>query len=123
MSAKGGDLLNRTVDNYFRRGNREELNLGATRESDGSDADADRTPKEDRMDIDESTSTGRATRGKLAQLHDFAGGKVDQNLGIDFIFQDCGNSRRKEFSSSPMSLQHGRVDRSVPTLTLRRLHP
>ncbi len=70
MSAKGGDLLNRTVANYFRRGNREELNLGATRESDGSVSDADRTPKEERMDVDESTSIGRATRGKLAQLHD-----------------------------------------------------
>ncbi|KAF2452788.1 hypothetical protein BDY21DRAFT_357932 [Lineolata rhizophorae] len=66
VSAKGGDLLNRTLDNFQRPVNRETGNLANgldnKDESDGSDDDAERTPKEDKMDMDEPTSTGRVTR-------------------------------------------------------------
>ncbi|KAF2116266.1 hypothetical protein BDV96DRAFT_544953 [Lophiotrema nucula] len=63
LSAKGGDLLNRTVENYFRPGSREADRLRGE-DSDESDDDGDvkKTPKEDRMDLDEPGSTGRATR-------------------------------------------------------------
>jgi chromatin structure-remodeling complex subunit RSC9 len=59
VSAKGGNLLNRTVENYFRPGSRE-----AERLRTDSDGDTKRTPKEDKMDVDEPGSTGRVTRGK-----------------------------------------------------------
>jgi chromatin structure-remodeling complex subunit RSC9 len=62
ITAKGGDLLNRTTENFY-RGSRETERL-RTGDSDDSDEDADvkRTPNADRMDMDEPGSTGRATR-------------------------------------------------------------
>jgi chromatin structure-remodeling complex subunit RSC9 len=62
ITAKGGDLLNRTVENFY-RGSRETERL-RTGDSDDSEEDGDvkKTPKEDRMDVDEPGSTGRATR-------------------------------------------------------------
>src|SRR5690242_2967594 len=62
ITAKGGDLLNRTVENFY-RGSREAERL-RTGDSDDSDEDADvkKTPNADRMDVDEPGSTGRATR-------------------------------------------------------------
>ena len=62
ITAKGGDLLNRTLENFY-RGSREAERLRAG-DSDDSDEDGDvkRTPNADRMDVDEPGSTGRATR-------------------------------------------------------------
>lgn len=75
MTAKGGDLLNRTRENYFRPANREAERLRTgdedSEESD-EEGDAKRTPREDKMDVDEPGSTGRVTRGKLAPLPDLA---------------------------------------------------
>lgn len=71
VSAKGGDLLNRTVENYFRPVSREAESLanGQDKDSDDSDQDTHKTPKEDKMDIDEPGSTGgRVTRGETS-LH------------------------------------------------------
>lgn len=55
-------MLNRTVENFY-RGSREteRLRNGDSDDSD-EDGDAKKTPKEDRMDLDEPGSTGRATR-------------------------------------------------------------
>ncbi|KAF2020868.1 hypothetical protein BU24DRAFT_416536 [Aaosphaeria arxii CBS 175.79] len=69
VSAKGGDLLTRTVENYFRPANRETERL-RTGEDDSDDSDdsgaRSKTPKEDKkedkMDVDEPGSTGRVTR-------------------------------------------------------------
>lgn len=65
MSAKGGDLLNRTVDNFFPPGSREAERL-RNGEDDSEDEDEDgdvkRTPRDDRMDVDEPGSLGRSTR-------------------------------------------------------------
>jgi hypothetical protein len=69
VSAKGGDLLNRTVENYFRPVSREAESLanGQDKDSDDSDQDTHKTPKEDKMDIDEPGSTGgRITRGETS---------------------------------------------------------
>jgi hypothetical protein len=69
VSAKGGDLLNRTVENYFRPVSREAESLanGQDKDSDDSDQDTHKTPKEDKMDIDEPGSTGgRITRGEAS---------------------------------------------------------
>lgn len=66
VSAKGGDLLNRTVENYFRPASREAERLrNGEDDSEESDEDGDskRTPKEDKMDVDEPSS-GRVTRGQ-----------------------------------------------------------
>ncbi|UPX15420.1 Chromatin structure-remodeling complex protein rsc9 [Ascochyta rabiei] len=62
ITAKGGDLLNRTVENFY-RGSRETERL-RNGDSDDSDEDGDvkKTPKDDKMDVDEPGSTGRATR-------------------------------------------------------------
>lgn len=65
MSAKGGDLLNRTVENYFRPISRETERLRTGEDdSDESDEEGDhkRTPREDKMDLDDPGSTGRVTR-------------------------------------------------------------
>lgn len=66
VSAKGGDLLNRTVENYFRPASREAERLRGDEDSEESDEEGDnkRTPKEDKMDVDEPGSVGRATRCK-----------------------------------------------------------
>jgi chromatin structure-remodeling complex subunit RSC9 len=70
VSAKGGDLLTRTVDNFFPPPSRE---AGRLRNGDGdedseeeeSDGDVKRTPKDDKMEVDEPGSVGRSTRCML----------------------------------------------------------
>ncbi|KAI4642856.1 hypothetical protein J4E93_006925 [Alternaria ventricosa] len=61
VSAKGGDLLNRTVDNFFPTSNREAERLRGEEDSDSED-DVEKTPKDDKMDVDEPGSLGRSTR-------------------------------------------------------------
>jgi chromatin structure-remodeling complex subunit RSC9 len=63
LTAKGGDLLNRTVENYARQTSREAMKLANGQDSDDSENE-ESTPKEDKMDVDEPTSSsGRLTRG------------------------------------------------------------
>lgn len=66
VSAKGGDLLSRTVENYFRPVSREAEKLGNGEDRDTDDSDQEhKTPREDKMDVDEPGSTGgRITRGQ-----------------------------------------------------------
>ncbi|KAH8730682.1 hypothetical protein GQ44DRAFT_605672 [Phaeosphaeriaceae sp. PMI808] len=65
VSAKGGDLLGRTVDNFFPSVNRETERL-RNGEDDSEDEDEDgeakKTPKDDKMDVDNPGSLGRSTR-------------------------------------------------------------
>ena len=59
LTAKGGNILTRTVDN-FQPPQRSNLQNG-----DDSDSDGVKTPKEDKMDVDEPGSgTARSTRGE-----------------------------------------------------------
>ena len=60
LTAKGGDILSRTVEN-FRPPQRSNLANG---DSD-SGGEGSKTPKDEKMDIDEPGSVGRSTRGKL----------------------------------------------------------
>ena len=62
LTAKGGDLLKRTVENFRPPSG----NHGNAQDSDGS-ADESRTPKEEKMDVDEPGSGGRTTRGRNHQ--------------------------------------------------------
>ncbi|KAK0654250.1 Chromatin structure-remodeling complex subunit rsc9 [Lasiodiplodia hormozganensis] len=65
VSAKGGDLLRRTKENFSASSNREldSLTNGHDKDSDESDDEAQKTPKEDKMDIDGPPgSSGRVTR-------------------------------------------------------------
>ncbi|KIW04192.1 uncharacterized protein PV09_04501 [Verruconis gallopava] len=63
ISARGGDLRTRTLENYTPRVPREQENLANGEKSDGSD-DETKTPKVDKMEIDDPGSqSGRATRG------------------------------------------------------------
>lgn len=67
LTAKGGDLLNRSMENYAPKVSREEQNLLNGKDSD-SEGD-DKTPKDDKMDVDELGNTpGRATRCKMTAV-------------------------------------------------------
>ena len=60
LTAKGGNILNRTVEN-FQAPNR---NANLLNGGDDSDSEGVSTPKDDKMDIDEPGSgAGRSTRG------------------------------------------------------------
>jgi len=61
VSAKGGDLLNRTVDNFFPPSSREAERLRGDEDSEDED-DVEKTPKDDKMDVDDPGSVGRSTR-------------------------------------------------------------
>jgi chromatin structure-remodeling complex subunit RSC9 len=64
LTAKGGDLLNRTLENFGYKANREESKLTNGEADEGSDTEQ-KTPREDKMDVDDlSTTPGRVTRGK-----------------------------------------------------------
>ena len=58
VTAKGGGLLGRTVENFRNSG----ASFGASQDSDVSGDEA-KTPKEEKMDVDEPGSGGRTTRG------------------------------------------------------------
>ena len=61
LTAKGGDLLSRTVETF--KGSTSRDSYGA-QDSDGSSGEEIRTPKDERMDIDDPGSgAGRSTRG------------------------------------------------------------
>ncbi|GAB7349327.1 hypothetical protein MBLNU459_g8464t1 [Dothideomycetes sp. NU459] len=61
-TAKGANVMGRTLDNYQPRGTRDEENLANGHSSDAEEQD--KTPKAERMDVDEPESaTGRSTRG------------------------------------------------------------
>jgi len=65
VSAKGGDLLNRTVENFFPHGSREAERLrNGEEDSDDDDEEGDikKTPRDDKMDVDDPGSLGRSTR-------------------------------------------------------------
>jgi chromatin structure-remodeling complex subunit RSC9 len=63
VSAKGGDLLSRTTENYLRPVSRETRLLNGEEDSEESDEDGEKgTPRADKMDIDEPGSLGRSTR-------------------------------------------------------------
>lgn len=64
VSAKGGDLLHRTLENFHRSNGRDEPTANGV-DHDGSEDDGQGTPRGDRMDIDEPGSGGaRAARGR-----------------------------------------------------------
>ncbi|KAI9818792.1 MAG: Chromatin structure-remodeling complex protein rsc9 [Pycnora praestabilis] len=64
VTARGADLLNRTLENYKIPGSRESGNLANGQDSDISGDEVTRTPKEEKMDIDDPGSGGgRVTRG------------------------------------------------------------
>jgi chromatin structure-remodeling complex subunit RSC9 len=61
VSAKGGDLLNRTKENFFPPTSRETERLRGEEDSEDED-DVEKTPKDDKMDVDDPGSIGRSTR-------------------------------------------------------------
>ena len=61
LTAKGGDTLGRTVENFQPPPSRGSFANG-TSDSEGEEA---KTPKEEKMDIDDPGSGGRVTRGHL----------------------------------------------------------
>ena len=77
LTAKGGDILSRTVEN-FRPPQRSSLVNGDS-ESGGEES---KTPKDEKMDIDEPGSVGRSTRGELVT-------KLVAQLIYKFISSSC----------------------------------
>ena len=63
ISAKGGDLLTRTLENFRPPQSRDYAGNG--NDSDGSGEEDRKTPKEEKMDLDEPGSGGRVTRGTI----------------------------------------------------------
>jgi hypothetical protein len=64
LTAKGGDLLNRTLENYHRRAHPREVDILANGAESETDDNEHTTPKADRMDLDDAPgSSGRVTRG------------------------------------------------------------
>lgn len=62
ITAKGGDLLHRTVENFKPPPARTSVANGA--DSEGSGGEESKTPKEERMEVDEPGSGGgRISRG------------------------------------------------------------
>ena len=60
LTAKGGDILNRTVENF----QPPQKGLNMTNGASDSDSDEVKTPKDEKMDIDDPNSGGgRTTRG------------------------------------------------------------
>ena len=80
VSAKGGGILHRTMENFSRQSaSREELGLGSQAQSlvhsvrserDGSEADRERTPKDEKMDVDEAP--GSAGGGRYSRCTSFS---------------------------------------------------
>ena len=67
MSAKGGELLTRTVENFRPPQSREQIVNG--NDSDGSGEEERGTPKEEKMDVDDPGSGGgRTSRGNSSFL-------------------------------------------------------
>lgn len=71
VSAKGGDLLTRTVENYLRPTSRETDRLrNGEDDSDESDEDGEKkTPREDKMDVDDPATLSRSTRCMCQTLY------------------------------------------------------
>ncbi|KAI9800923.1 MAG: Chromatin structure-remodeling complex protein rsc9 [Piccolia ochrophora] len=63
ISARGGDVLNRTLENFKPRGSREQGGLANGDDSDGSGLEGQHTPKDERAEPEDPSSAGRATRG------------------------------------------------------------
>ncbi|KAF2749790.1 hypothetical protein M011DRAFT_465459 [Sporormia fimetaria CBS 119925] len=117
VSAKGGDLLNRTLENYHRPNSREAERLkNGEEDSEESDEDGEpkRTPKEDRMDIDDAPgSTGRVTR---ALRH-----APPQRV----LFQPEMSTRqtRQSTGHTPQSYSNGSYGTSVAAMTIANYEP
>jgi hypothetical protein len=68
LTAKGGDLLNRTLENYHRRAHNRDVDILANGIESDTESNEHTTPKADRMDLDEAPgSSGRVTRGTRLQ--------------------------------------------------------
>ncbi|KAI9807560.1 MAG: hypothetical protein M1825_005500 [Sarcosagium campestre] len=63
ISARGADILTRTVENFRPHGAREQGYLANSEDGDGSAAEDHQTPKEELNEIEDPSSVGRATRG------------------------------------------------------------
>ena len=68
LTAKGGDLLHRTLENYHRRAHNRDVDILANGVESDTESNEHTTPKADRMDLDEAPgSSGRVTRGTRSQ--------------------------------------------------------
>lgn len=69
LSARGGDLLNRTLENYKPHGARELGTLANGEDSEGAGEEVDhRSPKPEKLDVEDVGSGGRYARGMSVVL-------------------------------------------------------
>ena len=79
VSAKGGELLSRTTDNFRPPQSREQMTNG--NDSDGSGEEERKTPKAEKMDVDDPGSGGgRTTRGTFRPKSSVELDKICPNL-------------------------------------------
>ena len=87
LTARGGNIVNRTTENFQPV---TKTNLGNESDSENEES---KTPKEDKMDLDEPTSGTRSTRGTSLIL--------DTGAFVDMSFKACDNNHHNASSSSP----------------------
>ena len=96
VTAKGGDILSRTVEN-FKPPNRTSLANGGS-ESPREDS---KTPKEEKMDIDDPGSgPGRVTRGELVSAN-------RERFPRNWPFTHVGNHRSSPTAASKSTVSAG----------------
>ena len=83
-TAKGGDLLSRTLDNFKAPQIKEQIANG--HDSDGSEDEAHKTPKTERVDGDEPGSGGGRIRGRQIIIVFYC--DIQTNYGI--VYKVCG---------------------------------
>lgn len=102
LTARGADILNRTVENF------QPPQMGLNMANGNSDSENEEltTPKEEKMEIDDPGSgTGRTSRGKCCQ------GLVSLKChAYSLLSQVSGNSHHKECSSIRKPHHPGRLD-------------
>ncbi|KKY21018.1 putative rsc complex subunit rsc9 [Diplodia seriata] len=119
VSAKGGDLLRRTRENFSASNNREleSLTNGQDKDSDESEDEPQKTPKEDKMDLDGPPgSTGRVTRGSYPQPNgSFSGGGNSMSIIANYEPKPVVPSNVKPVMTPSNNPEHFRSLRSRMT--------
>jgi chromatin structure-remodeling complex subunit RSC9 len=132
VSAKGGDLLNRTVDNFFPPSSRETERLRNGEDDsmdDDSDGDAKKTPRDDKMDLDEPGSLGRSTRCMLHTAPDAVPllttpPALRTAPPQRVLFQPEGNTRQtRQSAGHPASPQVNGYGSSAAAMTIANYEP
>lgn len=105
ITAKGGGVMNRTLENFEKPESREAKRLTNGRSTESPEPE--QTPKQDKMDVDDPNSAnGRSTRGKRCYLffdppHKLPAAASRDNIFNKHVVQDSFSRYRTSSSTSP----------------------